>query len=237
MQTLEEANILLVDDSHELLTILTDALHGAGFAHVACAQSVREAREAFARERPDIMVLDINLPDGDGFTLFGQLRAQADVPALFLSARDADGDRLFGLGLGADDYLTKPFLTQELLLRMRTILRRAYRTELSATAPVRLGGAVLRMDESAVARADGQTLPLTATERQLLAVLLQNRGRIVTYDTLCARVWGGGYYGYENSLNVHIRHLREKIEDNPSRPRFLLTVRGLGYKLAMEEQP
>ena len=102
---------------------------------------------------------------------------------------------------------------------------------------MRLGGAVLRMDESAVARADGQTLPLTATERQLLAVLLQNRGRIVTYDTLCARVWGGGYYGYENSLNVHIRHLREKIEDNPSRPRFLLTVRGLGYKLAMEEQP
>ena len=94
MQTLEEANILLVDDSRELLTILTDALHGAGFAHVACAQSVREAREAFARERPDIMVLDINLPDGDGFTLFGQLRAQADVPALFLSARDADGDRL-----------------------------------------------------------------------------------------------------------------------------------------------
>lgn len=236
MQTIEEANILLVDDSRELLAILVDALHGAGFACVSCAQSMREAQEAFARRRPDIMVLDINLPDGDGFTLFGQLRAQADVPALFLSARDADGDRLFGLGLGADDYLTKPFLTQELLLRMRTILRRAYRLD-AACAPVRLGGAVLRMDESCVTRADGQILPLTATERQLFSVLLQSRGRVVTYDTLCARVWGGAYYGYENSLSVHIRHLREKIEDNPSRPQYLLTVRGLGYKLSGEEQP
>lgn len=236
MQTIEEANVLLVDDSRELLAILTDALHGAGFAHVACAGSVREAQEAFALRRPDIMVLDINLPDGDGFTLFSQLRARADVPALFLSARDTDGDRLFGLGLGADDYLTKPFLTQELLLRMRTILRRAYHLD-AASAPVRLGETLLRMDESIVARADGQTLPLTATERQLLAVLLQSRGRVVTYDALCARVWGGGYYGYENSLNVHIRHLREKIEDNPSKPRFLLTVRGLGYRLAGEEQP
>lgn len=236
MQTIEEANILLVDDSRELLDILVHALHGAGFASVSCAQSVREAREAFARQRPDIMVLDINLPDGDGFTLFSQLRAQADVPALFLSARDADGDRLFGLGLGADDYLTKPFLTQELLLRMRTILRRAYHLD-AACAPVRLGEAVLRMDESSVTRADGQVLPLTATERQLLSVLLQNRGRVVTYDTLCARVWGGGYYGYENSLNVHIRHLREKLEDTPSKPRWLLTVRGLGYRLAGEETP
>lgn len=237
MHTPEEARVLLVDDNHELLTMIQSALHGAGFADVTCADCVCAAREAFARRQPDIMVLDVNLPDGDGFALFQELHARCDVPALFLSARDADGDRLFGLGLGADDYLTKPFLTQELLLRMRTILRRAYRAELSAPAPVHLGDTLLRMDDSTLVRADGQTMALTATERQLLAVLVQNRGRVVTYDALCERVWGVGYYGCENSLNVHIRHLREKIEALPSQPRLLLTVRGLGYRLAPEDTP
>lgn len=234
MNAIEDARVLIVDDSRELLALVTDALHAAGFRRVATVDSVRAAHEAFDRERPDIMVLDINLPDGDGFSLLQALRRQTDVPALFLSARDADGDRLFGLGLGADDYLTKPFLMQELLLRLRTILRRAYRLPDAPSERVALGGCVVLPGEAVVLRGN-RRIPLTATERRLLQRLCDSRGRIVTFDALCESVWGSGYYGYENSLNVHIRHLREKLEENPSQPRYLVTVRGLGYRLAREE--
>lgn len=184
MDTIYDAKILIVDDNAELLALLCEQLRGAGYGHIRTAQSCAAARACFAAEQPELMILDINLPDGDGFSLFRALRAKADVPALFLSARDADADRLFGLGLGADDYLTKPFLMQELLLRK----------------------------------------------------LAENRGHIVTYDALCAAVWGADYYGYENSLGVHIRHLREKLEAEPGAPQFLRTVRGIGYKLTKGEE-
>lgn len=141
MDTVYDAKILLVDDNAELLALLCEQLRGAGYGHIRTAQSCAAARGCFGAEQPELMILDINLPDGDGFSLFRALRAKADVPALFLSARDADADRLFGLGLGADDYLTKPFLMQELLLRVQHILQRAYRAELSRTkpAPLQLG--------------------------------------------------------------------------------------------------
>lgn len=211
MTTIYDAAILLVDDNPDLLTLVTDNLRTAGYKTVCTAADCAAARAAFAAHRPDLMILDINLPDGDGFGLLRTLRTESDVPALFLSARDADADRLFGLGLGADDYLTKPFLMQELLLRVQHLLQRA-----------------------AVRRADGTTLALTATERALLQRLADDRGHIVTYDAVCEAVWGADYYGYENSLNVHIRHLREKIEPDPGHPQWLLTVRGIGYRLTGE---
>lgn len=127
MNTIYDAKILIVDDNADLLALLCEQLRGAGYGKIRTAQSCGGARAAFAAGQPELMILDINLPDGDGFSLFRALRAKADVPALFLSARDADADRLFGLGLGADDYLTKPFLMQELLLRVQHILQRAYR--------------------------------------------------------------------------------------------------------------
>ena len=216
MNTIQQAHILLVDDNTDLLRLLEEQLRGAGYQNIRTVQNCAAAQTAFAAEMPELMILDINLPDGDGFSLFRTLRAKADVPTLFLSARDADADRLFGLGLGADDYLTKPFLMQELLLRVQHLLQRAYRTELSRTKAA-------------------TTLALTATERTLLRKLAENRGHIVTYDALCEAVWGADYYGYENSLGVHIRHLREKLEPEPGRPRFLQTVRGIGYKLAKED--
>lgn len=236
MQTIYDAKLLLVDDTPELLRLLCEHLQAAGYRTIATAQTCREARKAFAEQRPELMILDINLPDGDGFALFRQLRAQADVPALFLSARDADADRLFGLGLGADDYLTKPFLMQELLLRVQHILQRAYRVELrhGAEAHMVLGDRRVELADAQIHLPDGSVLSLTATERAILQKLAENRGHIVTYDALCEAVWGQNYYGGENSLNVHIRHLREKIEENPSKPCWLITVRGIGYKLTGE---
>lgn len=214
MDTIYDAKLLIVDDNAELLALLCEQLRGAGYGHIRTAQSCAAARACFAAEQPELMILDINLPDGDGFSLFRALRAKADVPALFLSARDADADRLFGLGLGADDYLTKPFLMQELLLRERCV----------------------DLNDAIVTLPEGKTLTLTATELALLRKLAENRGHIVTYDALCAAVWGADYYGYENSLGVHIRHLREKLEAEPGAPQFLRTVRGIGYKLTKGEE-
>lgn len=237
MQTIYDARLLLVDDTPELLDLLCEHLRAAGYRYITTAIDCRTAREAFAQQQPELMILDINLPDGDGFALFRQLRARADVPALFLSARDADADRLFGLGLGADDYLTKPFLMQELLLRVQHILQRAYRMELQrgAAGHLQLGQRTVELADALVRMPDGTTQSLTATERSLLQKLAENRGHIITYDALYEAVWGQDYYGCENSLNVHMRHLREKIEENASKPRWLVTVRGIGYKLAGEE--
>lgn len=163
MDTIYDAKLLLVDDNAELLALLCEQLRGAGYGHIRTAQSCTAARACFAAEQPELMILDINLPDGDGFSLFRALRAKADVPALFLSARDADADRLFGLGLGADDYLTKPFLMQELLLRVQHILQRAYRAELSRIKPVplQLGERCVDLNDAIVTLPEGKTLALT----------------------------------------------------------------------------
>ena len=233
MTTIYDAAILLVDDNPDLLTLVTDNLRTAGYKTVCTAADCAAARAAFAAHRPDLMILDINLPDGDGFSLFREIRGRSDIPILFLSARDADSDRLFGLGLGADDYMTKPFLMQELLLRISGILRRAYRGQLQRETALQLGERTVELSDATVSSAGG-TVTLTATERAILQKLLDNRGHIVTYDALCEAVWGSDYYGCENSLNVHIRHLREKVEEQPSQPVWILTARGLGYKLAKE---
>ena len=156
MNTIYDAKILIVDDNADLLALLCEQLRGAGYGKIRTAQSCGGARAAFAAGQPELMILDINLPDGDGFSLFRALRAKADVPALFLSARDADADRLFGLGLGADDYLTKPFLMQELLLRVQHILQRAYRAELSAAKPtvLQLGPRSVDLNDAVVSLPD-----------------------------------------------------------------------------------
>lgn len=236
MQTIYDAKILIVDDNQDLLNLVTTALRSTGYNQLTACTGCAAAQAAFAANRPDLMILDINLPDGDGFTLFRTLHSMADIPALFLSARDADADRLFGLGLGADDYLTKPFLTQELLLRIQRIFAALLpgRTVADCCKPLQLGQRTGVSGRCFGPPADGTAQPLTATERALLQKLAENRGHIVTYDAVCEAVWGADYYGYENSLNVHIRHLREKLEPNPSKPQYLLTVRGIGYKLAEE---
>ena len=233
MQTIQDAKILVVDDNRELRNLIKEELTGAGYRAVRMADRAPAARPALSGGQREQVLLGIYLPEGGGFSLFREIRGRSDIPILFLSARDADGDRLFGLGLGADDYMTKPFLMQELLLRISGILRRAYRGQLQRETALRLGERTVELSDATVSSAGG-TITLTATERAILQKLLDNRGHIVTYDALCEAVWGSDYYGCENSLNVHIRHLREKVEEQPSQPVWVLTARGLGYKLAKE---
>lgn len=224
--------ILIVDDENALQTMVKEILSQAGY-ETDSALSCVQALERFLIGHPDAVLLDVNLPDGDGFSLFGRLREHRDVPVLFLSARDEDADRLRGLGLGADDYITKPFLPQELLLRLRSVLRRVYREPPDAA---HLGNVEIDWGKSAVRR-NGTEIALTAKEFSLLKKLWEAKGNIVTIDALCAALWDGPLVGYENTLMVHIRRLREKIEEDPSHPKYLLTVRGLGYRLKQGWQP
>lgn len=224
--------ILIVDDEPTLQRMVGEILKQTGYETVG-ALSCEQALERFRAAAPDAVLLDVMLPDGDGFSLFGRLREIRDVPVLFLSARDEDEARLRGLGLGADDYITKPFLPQELLLRLRSVLRRVYREE---NPSVQLGETEIDWGKGTVRRG-GRETALTAKEFALLRKLWEARGNIVTIDALCAALWDGPLVGYENTLMVHIRRLREKVEADPSHPRFLLTVRGLGYRLRREGTP
>lgn len=233
MDNIFDCKILLVDDEPALCKMLKEILQKEGFQKIVTAADCKQARELFQTQKPDGVILDVSLPDGDGFTLMREFRSISAVPVLFLSARDEDENRLLGLGLGADDYITKPFLPRELLLRLKAVLNRTY-----FPAPVRqpkkpvfwLGTAEVDLNSATVTFPKGQ-LVLTAKEFVLLEKLYENKGNIVTGDSLCRAAWGDDLYGYENTLMVHIRRLREKIEPNPSSPCYLLTVRGLGYKL------
>lgn len=243
MRHIYNSKLLLVDDSRELQGLVVGILQREGFRNIDTAACVKEAEEYFLQREPDLLILDINLPDGDGFSLIQKIRTLSDVPVLFLSARDEDSDRLLGLGLGADDYMVKPFLPRELILRICAILKRTLRgrnetlpeQEVLILGECRVdfgsGMAFWEKHDREIFRAEVREVPLTAKEIAILRKLSENRGNIVTFDQLCQAVWQDNYYGYENTIMVHIRRLREKIEEEPSKPRYLVTVRGLGYRL------
>ncbi|MCI6157074.1 MAG: response regulator transcription factor [Peptoniphilaceae bacterium] len=223
--------ILLVDDEPGLLELLRTILQEAGFTHLVTAASVKEALEKARAEEPELAILDVMLPDGDGFTLLRQMRSITQIPVIFLTAKDASTDKLQGLSLGADDYVVKPFLPEELILRIQAILKRSYP---EADPRVFLAHSVIDFSKAEVQK-DGETLSLTAKEFTLLETLARNKGRIVTMDALIEAMWGENPFGYENSLNAHVRRVREKIERNPSKPESLITIKGLGYKLLTEK--
>ena len=243
---LYDYKILLVDDEETLREMVSGFLQRAGFSNVSVAGSCREAEAQFAKVLPHLVLMDVMLPDGDGFSLLKRLRESSEVPVIFLSARDEDESRLRGLGLGADDYITKPFLPEELILRVTAVLKRVYRVkDVREEETITLGSCLVDLGSGVVYRnRDGKDerdgtkedsvdaeVTLTAKEYAIIQKLAQERGRIVTIDALCDAVWQEGNFGYENTLVVHIRRLREKIEEDPSHPQHLLTVRGLGYRL------
>ncbi|MCG8502870.1 MAG: response regulator transcription factor [Firmicutes bacterium] len=236
MDEMMNKKILIVDDELEIRNMIDSFLRKEGFYRIYQAENCKAALAICRSNHPDIAILDVMLPDGDGFALLSAIRQFARIPVLFLSARGEDEDRLLGLGLGADDYIVKPFLLRELTLRLMAVLRRVYHPiPVPERQPVfQLGSSTVDLESAAVSGDKGEQ-PLTAKEHTLLLKLYENRNRIVTSDALCQSAWGDHYYGYENTLMVHIRRIREKIESDPSNPVYLLTVRGLGYKLSVKE--
>lgn len=223
--------LLVVDDAPEIRALIGAVLEDAGYKDVTFASCAREALDAFEQRAFAFALLDVMLPDTDGFTLARIMRqSEPNLPLMFLTAKDRPEDRVSGLVIGADDYLVKPFLTQELLLRISAILRRCYPAD-SLSHTLVLESCEIDLDNAEVHRSDGTTVTLTAKEKALIDVLSANAGRIVTMDCLKEALWGPASFGYENSLMTHVRRLREKIERDPSKPRSLVTAKGIGYRL------
>ena len=223
--------ILIVDDEIALQNMVKEILIQAGY-ETAPALSCAQALEQFQAIQPDAVLLDVNLPDGDGFSLFGKLRERRDVPVLFLSARDEDADRLQGLGLGADDYITKPFNPLELVARVKAQLRRykKYNPSQENVNVIDFKGLIIDNDSHRCTLYD-EVLNLTPIEFSILWYLCKNRGRVITSEELFEAVWKEKYFDSNNTVMVHIRRLREKMHEPPRNPKFIKTVWGVGYQI------
>ncbi len=224
--------ILVVDDEPKIVQQARDYLEKDGF-HVLTAGNGELALAHARRERPDLIVLDLNLPGMDGLEVCRALRRQSDVPIIMLTARVDETDRLIGLELGADDYITKPFSPRELAARVRAVLRR---TRGGAITPglVRAADLEIDLDGHRVLRG-GRPIHLTRTEFELLAILAQHPGQTFTRAQLLDRLHGVIYEGFDRSIDAHIKNLRRKLEPNPVEPRYVLTIYGVGYQFAGED--
>jgi two-component system response regulator RegX3 len=223
--------ILLVEDERSIAEGLKISLEAEGF-QVAWAKDGREALSAWEWARPDLIVLDLMLPGLSGTEVCRTIRARSDVPIIMLTARDTEVDRVVGLEIGADDYLTKPFSTRELVARIRAILRRATTGHALSTVeelPTEASG--VRVDRSRhEVTVDGRLVELPPKEFELLAVLVEHAGRVLTRNQLIDEVWGSDYVGDTKTLDVHIRRLRGRVETDPQDPQRIRTVRGVGYR-------
>ncbi len=225
------AKILVVDDETKIIKLVQAYLEQAGFTVVQAGDGQTALIQA-RREKPDLVVLDLGLPGIDGLEVARTLRKEGNVPIIMLTARIEDTDRIVGLELGADDYVTKPFNPRELTARVRAVLRR---TSGAAPAPIILRAGEIELAQDAhQATLAGKLLDLTPTEFDLLAVLVQNPGKVFTRLELLDRVQGYAYEGYERTVDAHIKNLRAKLGDDPRRPHYIQTVYGVGYKLGNE---
>ncbi len=224
---MEPASILVVEDDQTIALGLEYALAQEGYA-VTYAASCALASQAIADKHFDLALLDINLPDGNGFDLCRLLRASGDTAVIFLTVQDDEAGTVMGLEMGAEDYITKPFRLRELLARIKVVLRR--RGD-AAPSTANLGGLTVDIARGKVTR-NGEEIPLTAMEYRLLLVFLNNRGRILTRESILSGLWDtDGNFVENNTLTVYIKRLREKLEADPQNPRLIKTVRGLGYRM------
>jgi two-component system response regulator RegX3 len=220
--------VLVVEDEESFSEALSYMLRKEGY-EVSVAATGTAALEEFDRNGADLVLLDLMLPGVSGTEVCRQLRQRSRVPVIMLTAKDSEVDKVVGLELGADDYVTKPFSSRELVARIRAVLRRG--AEIEDLAPGTIEAGPVRMDvERHVVTVDGHQAPMPLKEFDLLELLMRNAGRVLTRMQLIDRVWGSDYVGDTKTLDVHVKRLRAKVEPDPANPRFLVTVRGLGYK-------
>ena len=221
--------ILVVDDEQNILDLVVYNLQAAGYKTIT-AENGKEAVEKALAEHPDLIILDVMLPEMDGFEVLSTIRKESQVPVIMLTARKEEIDKVLGLEIGADDYLTKPFSPRELIARIKAILRRSGESESKATQDIIINGK-LKIDtiKHQVFYGDKE-INLTVKEFDLLKLLITNQGRVFSRGNLLKSLWDYDYCGDTKTIDVHIRHLRMKIEENPANPRFIKTVRGVGYK-------
>ena len=228
-EPLPPRKILFVEDEAAIFEPFSKALRRNGFEPVV-AETASAALDLAGRIDPDLVLLDLNLPDGDGADVCRTLRKSSEVPIVMLTARGTEMDRVLGLELGADDYVVKPFSSRELISRIRAVLRRAKGTAAAPEAPVEVGELMLDPGSRTVELA-GAKVDVTRKEFDLLAELMAHSGQVVTREDLMSRVWDVNWFGSTKTLDVHVRTLRQKLGDDSSNPRFIETVRGVGFRL------
>jgi DNA-binding response OmpR family regulator len=235
--------VLVVDDEPTLRETLAEALEADGLRVITAADG-REALERFRADPPDLVLLDLMLPQVSGIEICRIMRRESAVPIIMLTAKDSEIDKVVGLELGADDYVTKPFSLRELLARIRSQLRRLEsqgapaggQNPSAAAEPLRLGAVTIDLAGHRLLR-DGQALPIKPKAFELLSFLVRNPGQVFSRDQLLERVWGYDYAGETRTVDVHVHWLRSAIEADPSQPRYLQTIRGTGYVLRLPGQP
>jgi two-component system response regulator RegX3 len=220
--------ILIVEDELSLSEPLSFLLRREGYETEIAADG-REALAAFDRAGADLVLLDLMLPGLSGTEVCRELRSRSSVPIIMLTAKDSEVDIVVGLELGADDYVTKPYSSRELLARIRAVLRRRVDVEVDSDAVLETGPVRMDVERHSVT-VGGSEVPMPLKEFELLELLMRNAGRVLTRGQLIDRVWGADYFGDTKTLDVHIKRIRSKIEDDPSQPQMLVTVRGLGYR-------
>ncbi|WP_330403761.1 response regulator transcription factor [Paraclostridium sordellii] len=229
--------ILIVDDEVELLNLLKMVLTKEGFENIYTAQNGKDAIDLFENINPDLAILDVMLPDMEGYDICKIIRKTSNIPVLFLSAKGEELNRVMGLAIGADDYITKPFSPMEVALRVKIQLTKYMminnntpnNKEILIVKPFEID------EEKMEVRKNGQVIELKPKEYKMFLYMLKHKNQIISKERLYNEVWGEDFFGSENTVMVHIRKLRESIEENPSKPKYLLTVKGLGYKLQIED--
>ena len=224
--------LLVVDDDRSIREIMKMSLEEEGYL-VDTAEDAEEALEAIRRNAPDLLILDVMLPGMDGFELTREIRRNSSLPIILLTAKTDTIDKVVGLESGADDYVMKPYEPRELLARLRALLRRVQSDDGDALRVFRVGPVEIRPDEGVVRKHD-QHVSLTKTEFRLLVTLAEKPGRVFSREQLLTEVWGYDYFGDARLVDVHIKRLRTKIEDDPHDPKIIQTVRGMGYKVSEE---
>ncbi len=224
--------ILVVDDDRKIVELVQLYLEKDGY-HVLVAQDGLQALDVARKKQPDLVVLDLMLPGLDGLDVCRILRSESRVPIIMLTARTTEDDRLIGLDLGADDYVTKPFSPRELIARVRAVLRRTLDAAPGEQGHIAIGDLLVDRHGHEVTR-QGQPVPLTPTEFQLLLTLAEQPGRTFTRLELLERAFGTDFEGFERNVDVHVKNLRKKIEPDPQRPTYIQTVYGVGYKLSKD---
>ncbi|MCY7710086.1 response regulator transcription factor [Bacillus safensis] len=230
-----QSKVLMIDDEKEILELINTVLTREGIDRVITASTARDGLAKFHQEQPDLVILDIMLPDGEGYDICRQIRETSHVPIIFLSAKGEESDKIVGLAIGGDDYITKPFSPKEVAYRVKAQLRRISYLQSTQADPVIKKGPFELNEQQAELTKNGAIIELTPKELLLMTYFLQHPNRVISKETLYQTVWGEDFFGSDNTVMVHIRRLREKIEDSPSTPEFLVTVKGLGYKFVVKD--
>ncbi|KIL24963.1 hypothetical protein B4133_1974 [Bacillus altitudinis] len=230
-----QSKVLIIDDEKEILELIHTVLTREGIDQVLTASTARDGLTQFHQEQPDLIILDIMLPDGEGYDICKQIRDVSHVPIIFLSAKGEESDKIVGLAIGGDDYITKPFSPKEVAYRVKAQLRRSSYLQPSQAEPVIKKGPFELNEQQAELTKNGAAIELTPKELMLMTYFLQHPNRVISKETLYQTVWGEDFFGSDNTVMVHIRRLREKIEHSPSTPEFLVTVKGLGYKFVVKD--